>query len=75
VSLWGKNSVCDKKTSSKLCATFGLLYGFDGLMHAMCVHVDLYYGNKCDPVQYGGTETMIDEIANFASHCIPLLKE
>jgi len=44
-------------------------------MHAMGVHVDLYNGNKCDPVQYGGTETMIDKIANFASHCIPLLKE
>jgi len=44
-------------------------------MHAMGVHVDLYNGNRCDPVHHGGTETTIHEIANFASHCIPFLKE
>jgi len=33
--LQGKNSVHDKKTSSEVCAKFGLPYGFDGPMHAM----------------------------------------
>jgi len=74
-ALQGKNSVRDKKISSKLCATFGLPEGFDGPIHAMGVHVDLYDGSKFDPVHYGGTETMIDEFTNFAMHCIPLLKE
>ena len=53
-SLWGKNSVCDKKISSKLCATFGLLYGFDGLMHAMGVHVD--YTMEINVIQYNMEE-------------------
>jgi len=44
-------------------------------MHAMGIHIDLYNQNKCDPVEYIGTQSMIDEIANFASHCIPLLKQ
>ena len=64
-ALQGKNSVRDKKISSKLCATFGLPEGFDGPMHAMGVHVDLYDGSKCDPVHYGGTETMIDKKSNL----------
>jgi len=52
--LQGKNSVRDKKTSSKLCAEFGLPNGFDGPMHAMGVHVDLYNGKNV--IQYNMEE-------------------
>jgi len=75
VSFCGKNSVHDKMTSSEICAKFGLPYGFDGPMHALGIHANSYNPKSCDLVHYGGTESMICEIEDFATHCIPLLKQ
>jgi len=48
--------------------------GFDGPMHALGIHVSPYNPKSCDMVCYGGTQSMICEIEDFVSHCIPLLK-
>jgi len=73
-SLHGKNSVHDKPTPNSVCATIGLPFGFDGPMHPLGLHVDNYNPKQGDPVHYGGTQDMIAEITDFATHCIPMLK-
>jgi len=74
-SLKGKNSVRDKPTSSSKCSRFGLPLGFDGPMHALGMHVDLFNHNRLDPVHYGGTQGMVSEINDFAKSILPLLKK
>jgi len=49
-ALRGKNSVRDKKISSKVSATFGLPEGFDDPMHAMGVM--LIYIMEANVIQY-----------------------
>ncbi len=43
-------------------------------MHLLGLHVDNYNPKQGDPVHYGGTQDMIAEITDFATHCIPMLK-
>ena len=74
-SLQGKSSVRDKPTSYSICSRFGLPLGFDGPMHALGMHVDLFNRNRLDPIHYCGTQGMVSEINDFAMSFLPLLKK
>jgi len=73
--LHGYNSVCDKMTAEAVCMEHGLLYSFDGPRYPFGVHVNKYNPKKCDPVHYGRTSDMKDEISKFARVCLLIIKQ